>query len=57
VLVLRDIEGFSLSEVAEIVNSSVPAVKSRLHRARNAVRELLMGYYIEKELSTSQGVS
>jgi RNA polymerase sigma-70 factor, ECF subfamily len=57
VLVLRDVEGFSLSEVAEIVDSSVPAVKSRLHRARNAVRETLMAYYIEKELSTSRGIS
>ncbi|MCA1961346.1 MAG: sigma-70 family RNA polymerase sigma factor [Desulfomonile sp.] len=57
VLILRDVEGFSLSEVADIVNSSVPAVKSRLHRARNAVRETLMGYYIEKELSTSRGAS
>lgn len=57
VLILRDIEGFSLSEVAEILNSSVPAVRSRLHRARNAARELLMTYYMDKDLSTSQGVS
>jgi len=52
VLVLRDVEGFSVKEVAEIMDASVPAVKSRLHRARNAVRESLLGYYIEKDSST-----
>ena len=34
ILVLRDIEGLSAKEVAEVVELSVPAVKSRLHRAR-----------------------
>lgn len=41
VLVLRDIEGLSNEEVAEIVGESVAAVKSRLHRARMALREEL----------------
>ena len=41
VLVLRDVEGLSAAEVAEIVNVSVDAVKSRLHRARIAVRQQL----------------
>src|SRR6188508_511426 len=36
VLVLRDIEGLSASEVARILGVSVEAVKSRLHRARVA---------------------
>jgi RNA polymerase sigma-70 factor, ECF subfamily len=39
VLVLRDIEGLSNEEVAESVGESVPCVKSRLHRARMALRE------------------
>ncbi|GEJ56036.1 sigma-70 family RNA polymerase sigma factor [Anaeromyxobacter diazotrophicus] len=39
VLVLRDVEGLSASEVAGILGLSVEAVKSRLHRARLAVRE------------------
>ncbi len=39
VLVLRDIEGFSAKETAEIVGISVAAVKSRLHRARGELRE------------------
>jgi len=39
VLLLRDVEGLSAAEVAEAVGASVDAVKSRLHRARMAVRE------------------
>jgi RNA polymerase sigma-70 factor (ECF subfamily) len=39
VLVLRDVEGLSASEVAEVTGLSVEAVKSRLHRARVAVRD------------------
>jgi RNA polymerase sigma-70 factor (ECF subfamily) len=41
VLLLRDVEGLSAAEVAEVTDLSVPAVKSRLHRARAAVREQL----------------
>jgi RNA polymerase sigma-70 factor (ECF subfamily) len=41
VLVLRDIEGLSAPEVAKILGISVDAVKSRLHRARIAIREEL----------------
>jgi RNA polymerase sigma-70 factor (ECF subfamily) len=39
VLVLRDVEGLSALEVAEVLGLGVPAVKSRLHRARASVRE------------------
>jgi RNA polymerase sigma-70 factor (ECF subfamily) len=41
VLVLRDVEGLAASEVARVLGLSVDAVKSRLHRARIAVREAL----------------
>lgn len=38
VLVLRDVEGLTAPEVAEVLGISVDAVKSRLHRARLDVR-------------------
>jgi RNA polymerase sigma-70 factor (ECF subfamily) len=41
VLVLRDVEGLSNEDVAEILSESVPSVKSRLHRARMVLREQL----------------
>jgi RNA polymerase sigma-70 factor (ECF subfamily) len=41
VLVLRDIEGLSALEVAKVLGTTVNAVKSRLHRARVAVRQTL----------------
>lgn len=39
VLLLRDVEGLTAPEVAEVLGIGVQAVKSRLHRARVAVRE------------------
>jgi RNA polymerase sigma-70 factor (ECF subfamily) len=39
VLLLRDVEGLTAPEVAEVIGVSVQAVKSRLHRARLSVRE------------------
>ena len=41
VLLLRDIDGFDSKETAQLLNVSVAAVKVRLHRARQAMRELL----------------
>ena len=41
VLVLRDVEELSNEQVAEILGESVGSVKSRLHRARMALREQL----------------
>ena len=38
-LVLRDVQGFSTSETAEIIEVSEAAVKSRLHRARVLLRQ------------------
>jgi RNA polymerase sigma-70 factor (ECF subfamily) len=40
-LVLRDVEELSNEEVAEVLGESVSSVKSRLHRARMALREML----------------
>ena len=44
VFVLRDVEGQSAEEVSKILKLSVPAVKSRLRRARVFLREQLNGY-------------
>ena len=41
VLILRDVEELSSEEVAGIMDDSVGSVKSRLHRARMALREQL----------------
>jgi RNA polymerase sigma-70 factor, ECF subfamily len=48
VFVLRDIEGLSNAEVGDILVLSVAAVKSRLHRARIALRERLNRYFADK---------
>ena len=41
VLLLRDIEGLDTQETAKLLGVSANAVKIRLHRARQALRELL----------------
>ena len=45
VFALRDVQGFSTEETAEILELSVPAVKSRLHRARLFLRRELAEYF------------
>lgn len=39
VFILRDVNGFTTEETGDITNLSVPAVKSRLHRARAFLRD------------------
>ena len=41
VLILRDVQGYSGPMVAKALGLTVPAMKSRLHRARSTVRESL----------------
>jgi RNA polymerase sigma-70 factor, ECF subfamily len=48
VFVLRDVEGLSTEETAEMLGLSVPAVKSRLLRARLQLRERLNRYFKSK---------
>ena len=47
VFVLSDVEGLSNEETAKILGLTVPAVKSRLHRARLYLRERLSRYLRE----------
>ena len=46
VLVLRDIEGLTAAEVAEVTGVGITAVKSRLHRARLAVRNAIAPHLV-----------
>lgn len=45
VFVLRDIEGLSTAEVAQVLGLTETNVKVRLHRARLALRERLSSYF------------
>jgi RNA polymerase sigma-70 factor (ECF subfamily) len=45
VFILRDVEGLSTEETGDILGISVPTVKTRLHRARIALRDNISGYF------------
>lgn len=51
VVVLREIEGFSYEEIAEILQTNLGTIKSRLTRGRAALRSLLAG--AEKETASA----
>lgn len=42
IIVLRDLEGFSYDEIAEVMNCRAGTVKSRLSRARQHLKEILV---------------
>jgi RNA polymerase sigma-70 factor, ECF subfamily len=44
VFIMRDVEGHSAEETARVLRLSIPAVKSRLRRARVFLRNQLSGY-------------
>ena len=46
-IILRDVEGLSTREAAEVMDLGEAAFKSRLHRARLAVRRALDEYFLE----------
>jgi len=52
VVLLRDVEELPMSEVMEATGLSEPALKSRLHRARLALRETLLPYLKGQETRT-----
>ena len=45
VFLLKDVDGLSNEEIASALDLTVPAVKSRLHRARLALREKLGEFF------------
>ena len=47
VFVLREIEGYSTEETANILGISISAAKVRLHRARLRLREILAPYFTQ----------
>ena len=44
VILLCDVEGFSYEEIAKIIDIPIGTVRSRLHRARNVLKESLKEY-------------
>ena len=47
VILLADVEGFSYEEIAKIIDIPVGTVRSRLHRARNLMKDKLRKYATE----------
>lgn len=52
ILLLRDVEGLSGAEAAEVLGLGLPAMKSRLHRARLELKErveAILGHALEEQ--------
>jgi RNA polymerase sigma-70 factor, ECF subfamily len=56
VVILRDIEGFTYEEIAEILRINLGTVKSRLTRGRSALRNLLAPAAQPRERASSPSV-
>lgn len=58
IILLRDFSGYSYEEIASLLHLSIGTVKSRINRARAAIRQsLIVGNFWPKETSDHQNVS
>jgi RNA polymerase sigma-70 factor (ECF subfamily) len=48
IILLCDVEGFKYDEIAKIIDVPIGTVRSRLHRARNMLKDKLKGYASKK---------
>jgi RNA polymerase sigma factor (sigma-70 family) len=55
VILLRDMEQLTIGETAERLEITREATKSRLHRARELVREYLKGWGAERGMDAGSG--
>ena len=56
VFALREVEGFSTAETAQILGLGVSAIKTRLHRARLFLREALAAYFDRRVPERSEDI-
>ena len=54
VFILRDVDGLTSREVSKILDLTVPAVKSRLHRSRLMLRRRLNRFFTEQRPQNQQ---
>jgi RNA polymerase sigma-70 factor (ECF subfamily) len=54
VFILRDVDGLTSREVSKILDLTVPAVKSRLHRSRLMLRRRLSKFFVEQRPQNEQ---
>jgi RNA polymerase sigma-70 factor, ECF subfamily len=55
IFVLRDVDGLSNQDVGEILDLSIAAVKSRLHRSRLMLRKRLQRFYDDYAVESRRG--
>ena len=49
VVVLRDVQGLSNDETAQVLKTTVPSIKSKLHRGRVLLRNYMQGYFDQEQ--------